>query len=277
MSSDGYVSRMALDEEIRSLIESSGAQRVGVAYRGLDSPDEVMIDADESFHAASTFKVCVMMELFRQAEAGLLKLEDQIEIRNEFQSIVDGSPYSLSIEDDSETSLYGRIGEAELLVNLCRPMITHSSNLATNLLVDRLKATNITACMWDLGAYGVVVRRGVEDGPAYRQGLNNTVTARSLTAIMFRLANFTLRASGNMIDILADQQHRNCIPAKLPLGARVWNKTGWNSGICHDTAAVLHHRGLSYVLTVLTEGLDEKTTGPDLIASISELIYGKYN
>jgi beta-lactamase class A len=91
----------ALDAGLRRIIAASGAE-VAVAYRTLDGRHELLIDADKTFHAASTMKVPVMIELFRQVHTGALSLDDPLPIRNDFHSIVDGSAYQLSEGDDSD-------------------------------------------------------------------------------------------------------------------------------------------------------------------------------
>src|SRR5687767_2254856 len=120
-----------LAARVRSLIAASGAE-VAVAFRTLDGSSELLIDPDKPFHAASTMKVPVMIELFRQAEAGELKLDEPLAIRNEFRSIVDGSPYKLSEGDDSDLEVYASIGKPMTLRRLNELMITVSSNFATN-------------------------------------------------------------------------------------------------------------------------------------------------
>src|SRR5215471_12591865 len=77
---------------IDELIKNSGAE-VAVAFRTLDGRGELLIRPDVEFHAASTMKVPVMIELFRQARAGALSLDDRIALVNEFHSIVDGTPF----------------------------------------------------------------------------------------------------------------------------------------------------------------------------------------
>ena len=94
-------SQADLQSRIAALIAKSGAE-VAVAFRTLDGSGEVMIDPDKPFHAASTMKVPVMIELFRQASAGQLSLDEQLPIKNEFHSIVDGSVYQLDPGDDSD-------------------------------------------------------------------------------------------------------------------------------------------------------------------------------
>ena len=63
------------------------------------------------FHAASTMKTPVMIEIFKQAAENKFNLDDSIEVKNEFKSIVDGSTYSMDISDDSGEELYNFIGK----------------------------------------------------------------------------------------------------------------------------------------------------------------------
>jgi beta-lactamase class A len=167
----------SLESQLRQLIASSGAE-VAIAYRTLDGKTELFLDADKSFHAASTMKVPVMIELFRQARNGILSLDEPLTIRNEFHSIVDGSPYHLSEGDDSDTEVYAAVGKTLTLRQLCELMITVSSNFAANLLIDRLGVENIRRTVTALGADGMQVLRGVEDQKAFDKGMNDTTTAR---------------------------------------------------------------------------------------------------
>ena len=79
-----------------------------------------------------------MMEVFHQAYAGLLSLDEHLKIFNSFKSIVDGSEFSLEIADDFELTLYKRIGETESIRELVRLMIVRSSNLASNILMEKI-------------------------------------------------------------------------------------------------------------------------------------------
>ena len=80
-----------------------------------------------------------MIELFRQAEAGTLSLDEPLAVRNEFHSIVDGSVYQLSVDDDSDAEVYKAVGKTMTLRQLCDVMITVSSNFAANLLIERAR------------------------------------------------------------------------------------------------------------------------------------------
>lgn len=263
----------AIEKAEKRIADSHAA--VGVAFRTLDGRAEWSYRADESFHAASTMKVPVMIELFRQVQQGKLRLEDQMVVRNEFHSIVDGSSYTLSVSDDSEGELYKAEGQPRSLGELCELMITVSSNFATNLLIEKLGVQNIRATVHNLGADGVVVLRGVEDGKAFAKGLNNTATARGLATLMEAIADgkaVDAQSSRAMIGILERQRFNEGIPAGLPPGIAVAHKTGEITRIHHDAAIVFAKR--PYVLVVMVRGLADPKQSTALISDISRELYG---
>ena len=244
-----------LEAQLRRMISASGAE-VAVAYRTLDGGVEVLVDVDKPFHAASTMKVPVMIELFRQARAGIASLDDPLPIRNEFRSIVDGSPYKLSEGDDSDTEVYAAVGRTMTLRQLCEAMITVSSNFAANLLIEKLGVDNIRATVTRLGADGMQVLRGVEDQKAFDKGLNNTTTARGLMVLLERIARAQAvdqSADAAMIEILKRQKFTDAIPAGVPAGTPVAHKTGSITKIHHDAAIVYAPR--PYLLVVLVRGI----------------------
>src|SRR6266403_5512202 len=155
-----------------------------VLFCRLDGSHEYFFNPDDSFHAASTMKIPVMIELFHQVKEGKLRFDDPLVIHNEFHSIADGSVFKLDSAVDSETDLYKAEGQTRTLRQLCELMITVSSNLATNLMIEKLGVENIRATVHSLGADGVNVLRGVEDGKAFEKGMNNTTTARGLATLM---------------------------------------------------------------------------------------------
>jgi len=247
---------------------------VAVYFKTLDGKAQWSLRSDEVFHAASTMKVPVMIELFHQVQQRKRTLADRLVIRNEFHSIVDGSPYSLSASDDSETDLYKAEGQARTLGELCDLMITVSSNLATNLLIEKLGVENIRATIRDLGADGVVVLRGVEDQKAFDQGLNNTTTARGLAVLMKAMAQgkaVDATSSHLMIAILERQKFNEGIPAGLPMGIAVGHKTGEITRIHHDAAIVFARR--PYVLVILVRGLADNKQSAALMKDISRELY----
>ena len=267
----------ALGAAVRGLIRDSGGD-VAVAYHDLATGEELLVQADATFHAASTMKVPVLMELFRQAEEKALSLDDRIAVKTEFTSLVNGKPFTLKVEDDSETGMYRRLGEWVTVRELARLMITESSNVATNLLVERVTAARTSELMGRLGAKDIHVLRGVEDGRAYARGLNNTTTARGLMVILGRLAErevVSRKASEEMIAILRAQKFAEGIPAGLPAGVdvRVAHKTGSFTGVYHDAAIVEPPRGKPFVLVVLTRGIKEAKRAHKLVADIARAVY----
>ena len=263
----------SLESQLRKIIASSGAE-IAVAYRTQDGKSELFIDGDKPFHAASTMKVPVMIELFRQARNRQLALDDPLAIRNEFRSIVDGSPYQLSEGDDSDTLVYAAIGKSMPLRQLCDLMITVSSNFAANLLIEKLGVENIRRTVSALGANGMQVLRGVEDQKAFDKGMNNTTTARALLVLLERIANGTAvdpKADAEMVDILKRQKFNDAIPAGLPAGTAVAHKTGNITRINHDAAIVFGAR--PYVLVLLVRGIEDQKKSAAVMAELSRIVY----
>src|SRR5579859_2201676 len=262
---------------ILARIEKGGAD-VGIAFRALDGKGEWYSRADESFHAASTMKVAVLVELFHQVEEGRLKLSDTIVVKNEFHSIVDGSPYKLNAADDSGADLYGAEGQARTLSELAELMITVSSNLAANLLVEKLGVENIREEVRALGADGINVMRGVEDGKAFEKGLNNTTTARGLAVLLTAIAEgkaVDAESSRQMVGILQRQKFNEAIPAGLPPGTRVAHKTGDITKIHHDAAIIIARR--PFILVVLVRGIADEKESYALTAAIARELYAATN
>jgi beta-lactamase class A len=265
-----------LENKLKELIRESGAETVAVALHDPGSGTQLLINPDQSFHAASTMKVPVMMELYRQAETRQFSLDDRIPIKNEFASIVDGSSYSLSPDDDSDVTLYKRVGQTETMRELLHLMITVSSNLATNILIERVGAANVGTLMHKYGANNIRVLRGVEDSKAFQRGMNNATTARDLMILLRRIAEnraVSKKASDEMLKVLLDQKFSEGIPSGLPAEARVAHKTGSITKLYHDAAIVCLPNRKPYVLVVLTRGLDDEKRAHKLAADISREIY----
>src|SRR6187402_194850 len=233
-----------------------------VAFKDLSTGKELLINDTVTFHAASTMKTPVLVEVYKQAAEGKFSLSDSLIIKNEFKSIVDGSLFSLDPTDDSETELYKHIGEKRTISFLLYQMIIVGSNLATNLIIELVDAKNVSATMQQLGAKDIHVLRGVEDGKAFAKGLNNKITAHGLMILFEKMAHGKIvnpAASQAMIDILLDQKFNDIIPAELPTAIKVAHKTGSITGVHHDSGIIFLPNGKKYVLVLLSKNLkDEK-------------------
>ncbi len=223
-------------------------QTISVAVYDFETGKEIYINPDTSFHPASTFKVHVMMEVFHQAQEGLLSLEAHLPIINSFTIIADGSKYALDVNDDAEKTLYPRLGESEAIRELTRLMIVRSSNLATNILIEKV-------------------------------GTKNVATARGLTQTMKLIAErkvVSKPASEEMIKIMLGQEFNESIPALLPKSARVAHKTGWTEKFYHDTGIVFPEARKPYAISIMTRGFAEEAekSAHECMATISKMIYG---
>ena len=265
--------------DLTDILEAQKDIFIAIAFQDLQGTGgEYFLNADEPYHPASTIKVHVMMEVFRQADEEVFVLDERLPIMNSFTSIADGNKYSLDAIDDSEQSLYKRIGETESIDELTRLMIVRSSNLATNILLEKVGAQNVNEFVRTLGIEGVTFRRGIEDNAAFRLGINNSATARGLTQTMDLIARRKVvseRASQQMIDILLGQEFNQSIPALLPNSARVAHKTGWTGNVYHDTGIVYPPHREPYVLTIMTRGFTEaqENDAHACMAKISRRIY----
>ncbi len=267
-------------EDIKSQIQSRLELANGtyaIAFKSLDDTTiSVLINEKEIFHAASTMKTLVMVEVFNQAAMGKFYLHDSILVHNEFKSIVDSSLYSMQLDVDSQEALYSQIGSYTTYYDLTYQMIIQSSNLATNILIDKLGATQVNASMRDLGAMDIQVLRGVEDLKAFSAGLNNTTTAYDLMLIMEAIAKglaIDQASSSAMIEILKDQKFKNQIPAKLPAEVVVAHKTGSIKGVLHDSGIVFLPDGTTYVLVILSKDIPSSEEGSEVASDISKIIY----
>jgi beta-lactamase class A len=265
-----------LEQQLRAIIASVPEGQVAVAVHDLGSGLRISINADTLMHAASTMKVPVMIEYMRQRDRNALADTSTVQLTNQFRSVVDGSFYALDAGDDSDSSVYAAVGQRVTWRWLVTRMITHSSNLATNVLIERLGANAITETTHRLGAEQTSVRRGVEDGVAFRAGIINETTAGDLATLMESIATDragSAESSRAMREILLAQAYNDGIPAGLPSDVRVAHKTGEITATHHDAAIVYPARGAPYVLVVLTRRIPDRTRAVAMTARIAREVH----
>lgn len=249
---------------------------VAIVVHDVSSGRSLDINGDVEFHAASTMKVPVMFALFKEFESGKLKPTETLRLENRFVSIVDKSEYSLDPKEDSDSAVYTWIGTEVKLRDLAERMITHSSNLATNALIQRLDAVRITELTRKFGATKMMVRRGVEDDKAFAAGLNNTTTAHDLVALFLALNDGKVgneASTKDMLSILEAQAFNDEIPAGLPKGTRVAHKTGSITAVMHDAGLVYPPRRAPYAIAILTRNIPDENVARSLMADCSRLIW----
>lgn len=264
-----------LENKITNLLKSHKGT-FAVALKNLDDGNTILINENEIFHAASTMKTPVMIELFKKKYNGEVSFDDSLQIKNEFKSIVDGSKFELSSFDDSDENIYKNLGEYISIRELIFDMITKSSNFGTNLLIDYIDVKDVNKTMRDIGAENINVLRGVGDLKAFDKGLNNTTSAKDLLVIYEKLAMGSFinpSISNEMVEILKNQVYKDIIPKYLPKNIEVAHKTGWISGVRHDSGIVFLENGEKYILILLSKNLEDDIEGAEFLAKISLEIY----
>lgn len=259
------------------LAREAGFTAMGVAVHDFGSGRAFGIEPERWFHAASTIKVAVLLAVFSAVERGALRLDDPVHVRNRFRSVADGSFFRLEGNRDADAACHGKIGRSMTVGALAQAMITRSSNLATNLLLDAvgLEVARRTVTAAELEG-GVQLRRGVEDHAAFERGMNNEVTARGLVELFGRIrgGNFVSTAARQqMLKILLEQEFKSMLPARLPNWASVAHKTGEISTHCHDAGLVFVPNREPYAVAILTEGPAGLEDRRAAVAKISEAIF----
>jgi beta-lactamase class A len=267
-----------LRARLEARMDSTVATGVGLYYQDLGTGDTLSIDGLRRFHAASTMKLPVMIQLFRDRDSGKVSLDDSLLVHDTFPSIVDGSPFTVDKSDDSDSTLYLLVGRRVPVRHLLELMETVSSNLATDVIIERIGAARANGTAHTLGADSIVVLRGVEDSKAYQAGRNNTTTAQDLGVLLAAIASHraaSAAACDSMLAILSRQHFTEGIPAGLPAGSKVFHKTGWiGSVVYHDAAIVQLPTGRRYVLVILTGGVKKDEDAYRLVADLSRIIAG---
>ena len=263
-----------LSGQVQILLDRHPDAQVAVAVRDPSTSTSLDIQSDREFHAASTMKIPVMIEAWRQVRAGTLAMDQLLEVRNSFRSIVDGSEYA--IVDDSDDAIYERLGEQMSVSELIYQMITVSSNLATNLLIEHLSADSIQHTVNSLDASGMQVLRGVEDLKAFELGMSNRTNAQALARLLDLIAHgqaVERAADSTMVEVMLDARFNEMIPAGLPEEVNVAHKTGQITEIHHDAAIVYPPDAPPYVLVILIEGIADDSVSASLGSAITRTIH----
>jgi beta-lactamase class A len=265
-----------LQARFAELEAKAGAAALAVSIADLETGAEFHYHADRWFHAASTIKVAVLVGVFGAIFRGDLLPQSRVHVRNRFLSAYDGSPYRVRLDRDANPDVHREVGRTLRVSELADAMITTSSNLATNLLLDLVGLDVLQRTIEGFGLAGIDLRRGVEDDTAFEHGINNRVTANGLVGLLRLIGEeraFSPALSRQMVDVLLGQQFKSGIPAGLPRGAKVAHKTGEISTIAHDAGLVYLPDRRPYALSVLTEWEPSTTGRSATIAAASYLAY----
>lgn len=268
-------SEISLYANVLKIKQKHGLQDLGISFYDYETTIQWSYNADTYFHAASTMKLAVLLGVFRLVDRNELELDAPVHVRNRFTSIVNQQPFMLDLARDADPNVYSNLGKTMTVRELAYQMITTSSNLATNLLIDVIGVATVQRAIDELEIRGLRVLRGVEDQAAFEAGLNNEATANGLLLLLKVIADgraFSQKASTEMLDIMLDQQYKSGIPAGLPKAARVAHKTGNISTVHHDAGIVYLENRKPYVLVILTK-FNAETGRSTAVADVSRDIF----
>ena len=229
---------------------------------------------DEIHAAASTIKVPLALAVLEAIELGTLSPDTMIEIHDDFDSAVAGERFRSSEDYDQDPSTWAHLGGQLSVAQLVRQCTLVSGNLATNLLLEAVGVAAVDrVCARAGSGESVRLRRGIQDTPAGEHGLRNTVTARGLAQVMAMLAAGATAADRALEEVLRGQEHRDQIPAGLPAGLTIANKTGWIDGVSHDMAIIrgAPDRKDSVMVICLTESGSEDELAARVAAQAAQL------
>jgi beta-lactamase class A len=241
---DARVSSSQTDHALSEAVDAvrkDGTVSVVARVSGEKVP-RVSVDPDARHYSASIMKLPVLIAAHRLAERGRLDLERPVRVHNDFESQSPGHRFSLDPEEDSDPATWSALDTDVALRELVHRMVTVSGNLATDLVLDEVGVDEVASVLADAGCSELTtIARGIEDYPARDAGIDNLITADDMARLMVALAEGRLagpEASAACERTLQAQEYRTGIPAGLPDGLVVGNKTGWITSVNHDVALV---------------------------------------
>lgn len=245
----------------------------------LDGRPRYEHDALAPHYAASTMKLPLVIAALRRVADGELDLDTPVTVSGTFASVIDGSPFDLDESDDQDPQTWAVVGGTRTLGELAESAITHSSNIATNLLLDVVGLAEVAEVLRLVGCSpATVVGRGIEDAVARRAGVTNTVTAADLGRVMAAVGRRDPALGGDAVlapveEMLGRQVHVDQVPAGLPAGTPTASKSGWVPGVSHDVALVRPVGEVPFVLAVCTTIDLDETEAAVFVAGVARDVW----
>ncbi len=233
---------------------------VAVSVVDLSNGYSIAINGDKKLPAASTIKVPVMVEVFRQIDLGKF-----------------GFNRSVSLLDRDRDCGYGslcgaRWGATFTVWQLLWRMITVSDNTATNMLIRLVGRQSINQTMNSLGCTQTWLGDSIRSDGDVRELRTSANDMMRMLDMIAQRRLITPQASDIMLEILAGQRHNHLLPEWLPKGLTIAHKTG----TLHDTlndVGIVELDGAPYVICVLTTHLQDLDAGQLFIRQVSLLTF----
>jgi len=240
---------------------------LGVAILDLSNEHTLLLNSDEVFPTASTIKIAILAELYRQMQQGKLKLTETYTLQQ--TDLVGGSGISNALTP----------GVTKLtLRDLAALMIAVSDNSATNILIDRIGLENVNALLDSLHLTHTRLRRKMMDIKAAAEGRENISTPRELTqllAALYRGKVLNKQLTDDYFNLLSIPKS-SYLPRDLPEDLRIANKPGELEGVRNDCGLVFDG-SRPYVLCAMSSYLRNERAAGDAIARISGETYRMFD
>jgi beta-lactamase class A len=232
---------------------------MGVAIEDLSSGRTYFLHADEVYPQASSIKITVLAELYRQAQLGKLKLTDL---------------YTVATPDlvpDSDIMNGLTPGTTRVtLRDLATMMVAVSDNSATNVLIDRVGMDNVNAMLNSIGLTHTRLQRKMMDLKAAHEGRENLSTPLEMMTLLqdiYRGKLLNPELTKDFFNVLST--HKNSwIPRDLPEDLQIANKPGALEGVRNDSG-VIFVPNRPYVICVMTTYLRRERDGEEAISRVS--------
>ncbi|MGA8311702.1 MAG: serine hydrolase [Terriglobales bacterium] len=240
---------------------------LGVAILDLSSGKKFLLHADDVFPQASSIKIAVLAELYRQAQDGKLKLTDLYTVQAS----------DLVADSDIMGGLTPGVSRITLR-DLATMMVAVSDNSATNVLIDRVGMENVNALMDSFGLAHTRLRRKMMDLNAAGEGRENVSTPAEMMALLeslYRGKVLNQQLTTDFFKMLSIHKE-SFIPRDLPEGLKVANKPGELEGVRNDSGIVFVENR-PYVICVMTTYLRRERDGEQAISRISAAAYSMFD
>ena len=240
---------------------------LGLAILDLTSRQKFLLHADDVFPQASSIKIAVLAELYRQAQQGRLRLADSYTVQ------------ASDLVPDSDI-MGGLTPGVTRITNrdLATMMVAVSDNSATNVLIDRVGMENVNALMDSLGLSHTRLRRKMMDVKAAGEGRENISTPREMMTLLEAIYQgkvLNKEMTDDFLKMLSTHKE-SFIPRDLPDDVRIANKPGELEAVRNDSGIVFA-KNRPYVICVMTTYLKNEREGEEAITRVSALAYRMFD
>jgi beta-lactamase class A len=232
---------------------------MGVAIVDLTDGHKYLLHANDVFAQASSIKICVLAELYRQAQQGKLKLTELYTVN------------AADLVQDSDIMGGLTPGVTRItLRDLATMMVAVSDNSATNVLIDRVGMDNVNAFLKAQGLHETKLRRKMMDLKAAGEGRENVSTPNEMLGLLEALYRGQILNQGMTADFfkVLSTHKESFIPRDLPDDLKIANKPGELEGVRNDSGVIFVDKR-PYILCVMTAYLHRERDGEEAISSIS--------